>query len=308
MLNVNGMSLCGVVFDEYYPDGTLKECLLTQKNTIVTSFGTFIAQYKDDGVRKKLTPSLSFYQSGALRKIALQAQTAVNTPVGILPAELITFYESGALLRVFPLNGKLSGYWTEQNEYNLAAPIRLSLPFGNIESKLICIHFYESGTVKSITLWPQEKPTIQTPCGMMSARIGISFYEDGTLRSIEPARPTTVKTPIGVITAFDIEVVGITGDNNSLQFSQNGDIVGLKTGSEQIRVTDKDCFVKTYSPALVRSHFSDDHPAVKPLSMRFDNDLVFFNGENTGYSIKDISFEILPFRTKESANNCKGCG
>ena len=40
-------------------------------------------------------------------------------------AEQVSFYESGALKRIFPLNGTLSGYWTQEDEAKLATPLTL---------------------------------------------------------------------------------------------------------------------------------------------------------------------------------------
>ena len=47
-----------------------------------------------------------------------------------MDAELVTFHADGSLRRVFPLNGKLSGYWTEADEGALAKAMELSTPLG----------------------------------------------------------------------------------------------------------------------------------------------------------------------------------
>ena len=47
--------LHGVMFDEYYRGGALKECTLVRRNLINTPLGQFVAQYEDDGIRRKFT-------------------------------------------------------------------------------------------------------------------------------------------------------------------------------------------------------------------------------------------------------------
>jgi hypothetical protein len=298
--------LHGVVFDQYYGNGQIKECTLVDENIVNTPLGAFIPQYEDDGLRRKFNSSLSFYQRGALRKLSLQEKSFIQTPIGKLSAELITFYESGALKRVFPLNGKLSGYWSEKNEYGLAQEITLDFPFGRICARLICIHFYESGAVKSLTFWPQEKPVVKTPCGEMAVRIGISLYESGAIHSLEPQKPFPVKTPIGVLTAFDLDAIGVTGDANSLVFAQNGAVSSLKTTKDSITVYQKSGdAVGRFEPALVLSHFSDDQPAVEPLELSFENGNVCFNHESC-FNTAEYRFDITKFDRQVSGNQCGG--
>lgn len=298
--------LHGAILDEYYKNGILKECTLIEKNTIETPVGRLVPQYENDVARKKFISSLTFYKNGALRKVSLQEQTEVKTPLGILSVELLTFYESGALMRVFPLNGKISGYWTEQNEYGLAKPICFDSPLGSITAKIICVYFYESGAVKSLTFWPQEKVSIKTSCGELPVRIGLSFYENGAIKSLEPLRPSAVKTPIGTIMAFDIDAIGITGDLNSLKFDGNGDITVLKTISNTVIVKSKlDNAIMTFAPSLVTSHFSDEYMAVKPLEISFKDGKVFFGDDKkSSFDIEDVSFNITNFDHKSGGNAC----
>jgi hypothetical protein len=300
--------LRGVMFDGYFKNGVLKECTLVEKNRINTPLGLLIPQYEDDGVRRKFTSSLSFYQNGALKKLSLQEQTEVDTPIGKIPAELLTFYDSGALMRVFPLNGKISGYWTENSEYGLAKSMQLNFPFGKIESKIICVNFYESGSVKSLTFWPREKLFINTPYGEIPIRIGLSLYENGSIKSVEPLKPYAVSTPIGTIMAFDIDAVGISGDLNSLKFNENGTVAELKTISNSIEVIKSDETVTHYEPTLVISHFSDELMAIKPLIVSFCDGKVYF-GEDKKYShdISDVIIKIKTFDRKSGGNACEGC-
>ena len=77
-----------------------------------------------------------------------------------------------------------------------------------------------------------------TPLGNIKARIGMSFYSDGKLKSIEPATPFVVSTPIGNFMAFDKDASGINGDSNSLLFAEDGSLRSFATSSNTIKVID----------------------------------------------------------------------
>ena len=115
----------------FYADGTLLNVLLIHPYIYLHLMEPLIPQYTIN-YRKRNSPSCYFYPDGNLQKLALEDQTEITTPIGILPAELITFYRSGNIKRIFPLNGKLSAYWDEADEYNLADKITLNLIIGKI--------------------------------------------------------------------------------------------------------------------------------------------------------------------------------
>lgn len=299
-------TLTGIIYEEYYKNGMLKDCVLEEKNIIDTPAGLMIPKYKEDSVRKKRGLSLSFYESGKISRLALDTQTYIGSPAGRMPAELVTFYESGSLRRVFPLNGQLSGFWTEQNEYGFAEPLMFYFPFGSILAKVICVHFYDCGPVKSLTFWPQESPVVEAPCGKTRIRIGISLYKNGSVKSIEPFKPTGVKTPIGIVPAFDINAIGICGDSNSLVFAPDGTIEALKTTACKITAKTADENMYIFSPKLVMSHFRDDVMAVKPLSIEFKDGSVFFDGTR----IKKVGtvFDVKEFNYAVGGDACQICG
>ena len=60
----------------------------------------------------------------------------------IVDNNLITFYENGNIRRIFPLYGQINGYWTEENEYELAEEITLPVLGTELVCKPLCIHFY----------------------------------------------------------------------------------------------------------------------------------------------------------------------
>lgn len=303
----NGATLHGVELAEYYPDGTLKECTLGAENRVATPYGELIPQYREDSVRRKFTRSLSFYPSGALRSISLETVTDVPTPIGPLPAELLTFYESGRIRRLFPLNGKLSGFWSEENEYALAPRLEFRLPALQASVKPLAVHFYESGAVRSLTLWPLEKLRPAIAGRAFEARIGVSFYETGEVQSLEPLRPTPAETPIGGLTAFDMEAAGLCGDRNSLCFDREGRVVSLKTSQNTVTVL---CGgrARTFGPTLRMSHYADGLWRVEPMTVCCEGETVFFNGEPGG-SLKGCQFLIRPSDAggRKTGNGCPGC-
>ena len=298
-------TLTGVSGLERFPGGGLKDCTLSMSNRLETPIGILVPQYEDDGARRKNAPSLSFYESGAIKSISLQQRTSVPTPLGPVPAEVITFYESGRLKRVFPLNGKLSGFWSEENEYQLAPPLSLRLPWEAVSIKPISVYFYESGAVKSVTLWPKEHLTVPTPTGTIETRIGFSLYESGAIRSVEPRKSTPVSTPAGTFHAYDIEAEGICADRNSLVFTE-GRVAGLKTSQDSLTVTMPDGTERIYSPGLFMSHFDDELMRIEPLCIFFEADTVIAG--SIRLDLSTCRFQVSAFRPdKKTGNGCPGC-
>jgi hypothetical protein len=287
--------------------GTVKEYTLTEESVISTPYGDFIPQYEDDGVRRRFTYSLTFYQSGALRSVSLQNPAEIQTGFGPIACELVTFYESGAVKRLFPLNGKLSGFWGEKNEYDLAPKLNLDLPFGRVCVKPISFYFYESGEIKSLTVWPAEHVTVPTLLGDIPARTGVSFFETGAVKSLEPLLPTPVDTPIGKLTAFDSGAQGICADKNSLCFHPDGSLAALKTERNQLEVT-ADGKIKRYSPKLRLSHFSDDFYQIDPMLLAFDDGYVFINDLDL-FELSRCGFSLAAFEPNiQISADCAGCG
>lgn len=283
--------LKGLVWVEYYSDGCVESCTLEVANPIQTPCGTLVPQYEEDP-RRKQSRSLSFYPDGSLRSIVLQDQQVIQTSIGAIPAEQILFYPDGQIKRIFPLNGKITGFWTVENEYELATEIDIQTPVGQWRSKLLAAYFYPDGALKSLTFWPQDSITIETPIGAMEIRTGVSFYPQGAIRSVEPKHPTLVKTPIGEITAFHANVHGIHGDSNSLRFSLDGQVCAIATSSDRITITDPQGHQLTLQPGLQPScniHIMD----VVPLSIEFLAGKVRFNSNpDQTYDLTNCAFEV----------------
>jgi antitoxin component YwqK of YwqJK toxin-antitoxin module len=296
--------LTGIETCTYYSDGKVDACSICQPNILETPYGSLVPQYDDIGVRRKNNISLSFFSNGKLKSISLHEQTEVKTSIGIIPAEYITFYESGEIRRIFPLNGKLSGYWSEEEECELAENLHFSFPFASFSKKVIGIQFYKNGNIKSITFWPKEKISIQTSQGEITARTGISLYESGKLKSLEPNIPTPINTPIGTITAFDFTPLGINGDINSLAFFEDGRIQSILTYSSKVEVTDSNNEIKIYEPSTANISCGEMEDPV-PLKIDFDYDKVIFNSSDE-YVISSHKF-ITSKIARNVTSGCSSC-
>lgn len=308
-----GLKLTGINKSEYYVNGVLKNCSLDEENTIPTKYGNLIPKYGPEELRKKYTPSVSFYGSGAVKSIALEKQTDITTPIGGFPAELVTFYESGAIKRLFPLNGKISGYWSEADEEQLCREFKFWFPFGSFKTKIISLCFYESGNLKAMTLWPGESIYLKKQVDIFPARIGFSLYEDGSLKSLEPAYELLIATPIGNISVYDESAIGISGELNSLCFKKDGSLRSLVTSSSKVMVTAPDGSSETFEPILRPDPFEEDKFILIPLKITFDGEHVIFEGEKKKvYEMSQFSFSVLNDVTPKncssfSCGDCSSC-
>lgn len=302
----------GIYLMDKYSNGTIRDCVLNKRNIIETEYGYLIPQYEDSGERRKCNISLSFYNDESLKSISLQEETGIETSLGVFKAEYLTFYKTGNIKRLFPLNGKLTGYWSEDDEYSLAEKYDFKFSFGKFREKVIGISFYESGEAKSITLWPKDKVVIETPIGSAEARIGFSMYLCGKLESFEPFRPIEVETPIGFIMAYNNQAIGIHADSNSLKFSESGELEALKTSVNEIELIDTDGIRRTYKPQIKTSEIDEMDLDIIPLKIEFHNNKVKFNNEENEFNIDQCEFKISKFYFKaekacSSCSSCSGC-
>lgn len=289
--------------------GVLEAVQPLEKVAIKTKIGSLIPIYKvEDQGRKRLTP-VKIDTCGKVKSLQLQEATTITTTVGDLSAEFVTFYQSGNVRRLFPLNGKLSGYWSEENEYNIAKTINIPTSIGTIKVKPIYVHFYESGELKSITFWPKERVEIDSPIGLVKIKTGISFYKLGQIKSFEPDSPITIKSPIGNIEAYDPDPVGINGEKNSLTFRENGDIETISTIHTGITVIDKYKIQNTFSPYLQSSRCSDSILEIKPLIIEFRNkEVIFKHGFKTiGNTTLSSIYALNKFEVDESVTEKSSC-
>ncbi len=242
----------------------------TMRRVYSTEAGELVAQHSTDDLRRKTLQPVQTYGNGNVKSLPLEERTPVYTPAGIIEAEMVTFHESGKLKRVFPLNGKLSGYWSQEDEGKLADPLTFDSPAGPLTAKVISLCFYEDGTLRSMTLWPDETLSVQTPAGVIKTRIGASFSRDGHLRSLEPAEPTPLDTPVGRITAYDSDAVGINGDSNSLVFDDQGQVAAVSTTLSMITARHYSGKEFVFVPECRESLCSESDREMVPMRILFD--------------------------------------
>ena len=254
---------------EFHPGGGVRACVPAGRITLHTPLGPLVVQHSTDDLRRREVAALTFHESGALRCLSLEERTTVPTPAGPVGAEMLTFHPCGALARVFPLNGRLSGYWTEQDEARLAGPLALCTPLGPLAARVICLRFGPGGQLLGLTLWPGEAVDVPTPAGVLAARIGVALRPDGTLRSLEPAVPVAVPTSVGPVLAFDPDAVGVSGDVNSLAFGPSGAVERVVTGRTEVHARRADGWRAVYAPRSRESLCGDTAREPVPMVLEF---------------------------------------
>lgn len=292
--------------------GTVESCVLCEPNTVETICGFLIPKWQED-VRKKGIPSLSFYPDGQLKSISLEEQTTVATPLGDLPAEFVTFYPDGELRRIFPCNGKLSAYWTQEDEAALCPTIPFALDYGAFRAKVTAIHFYPSGALRSMSFWPNETVVLRVFQGLMPTRIGFSLYENGELESLEPPYPMSISTPIGNISAYDPDALGVHGESNSLSFNQDSTLRSITTVNSKIEIITPEHQSVFFGPTLRPDPLADDRVVVVPVLICFSTEnITLENGvDKQTYSLTDCCFRIFTTHSSPTAEvggiNCGDC-
>ncbi len=284
---------------EKYASGNPASLIFTERVEIKTPVGVIVPQYSVDDHGRRILKPVNFYNNGNIKKAPLQEAADIETQYGKISAELVMFYNDELLKKLFPLNGKLSGYWGEKDEYALAKALELQLPCGPIKAKIINLVFYKNGNIKSLTLWPQETVEAKTPLRTMRIRVGISFYEDGSIKSVEPAEPYVVETKIGEISAYDNDPEGIMGDINSVQFDSQGEVTALSTINNVIIVKNASGEEVRYAPSEKESLCSERVTITVPLQIEFINGKVRFNKSGSDeYNFLEYSFKVIQYKKK----------
>jgi hypothetical protein len=304
-------TLRGVTAADAYPYGSLMRCVVKKESPLCLPFGRVVPQHLDDGKRRKLTKSVTFYPDGTIESLFLQTAFAVTTAQGQVPAEMISFYQNGAVKRIFPSFGTISAFWTEKDEYQYSPELSLTMPFGTYRGKFINLMYYETGELRSVTLWPHDSVPLQTQAGGLKARIGMRFYKSGCLYSAEPKSAADLKTPIGEICAYDPDAKGVDGDKNSLAFTEDGCLASLLTAKAAVTVLQNGTVVKRHAPKEKPSAYFDNALALEPMRVSFDGQSVFFGSRNGNffgqYPISGHTFVIEPIKTEGYRNTCDEC-
>lgn len=310
--------LRNISFDDYYDNGVLKECLCEENCILHATIGDCIPKYDRREVRAKNRNSLSFYKSGRLKSIYLQEQIDIQTPIGLCKAEFITFYENETIHRVFPRYGQISGYWSEEEEMELLEPFSSTINGIKFDNKITGYCFYSSGKIKSVTLGKGEEVSVETPIGIVKARIGLSFYEDGNLASIEPSQPEAIKTPIDIVVAYDNAPVGIHGDQNSVKFTKEGVLSSLKTimsGVELISLNNEKGNTNfcRMLPERKRSMVDIEQFEMVPIEIKFKEnsiEILDSNGKQQAFSFSDYIVKSIYnpyYRDSAVCSHCESC-
>lgn len=265
------------------------------KTSLETPYGTLIPLFHVEDMGRRRESPVIYFPEGGVRSLPLQERTDIHTSVGLLPAERLTFYKTGELRRIFPSDGKLSGFWTEEHEYAEAPLCEFKMGYRVIRAKLISIQFYKKGTVQSFTLWPQERLTLETPVGSLRIRVGASYYPNGRLKTLEPASPTRIPTPIGIVAAYDPQPLGIHADVNSVGFDLQGRVESLKTVSHGVKVYPSDGEPLFFVPRTLPSYCDEMDATREPLSIRFASQRFFLGqgGSEHSFSLEGTETEVV---------------
>lgn len=184
-----------------------------------------LTKLPDMDFRRKERQRVCFYKSGNIKSVYLNSQTDIESSIGNVACELITFYESGKLKRLFPRYGAISAYWSEKDEARITKEITIPVGGNEYVCRPQCIHFYESGNVKSITIYDCETMDVATRYGIIKTNVGVSFYEDGSLESLEPVIKTSIEIDGKMLKPFDFFANHMHADYNSLRFDKEGFII-----------------------------------------------------------------------------------
>lgn len=287
---------------ELFPDGSIRSGFPKQEYYFQTNFGNFKAQHTNDDARKQTINSLEFFDSGNLRKISLEEQTDITTKHGNIPAELILFYDTKKIRKVFPLNGRITGYWSEKDEYKLAKELEFNIGKLNIKGKFINIEFYENETIKSMLLWPGETVDLTINDEIIKVKNRISFYSSGKIKSIEPAKPVIIKTPIGRINVINTSSSGL-GYASAISFSENGSVQELLTSSEKFEVIRNNQLIANITPKLEPSMCNDKILIPQVIKIKFEKEYVYF--DETEYEL--VPHEFLVHNNAVQVTNISCC-
>ena len=135
----------------------------------------------------------------------------------------------------------------------------------------------------------------------------MSFYEDGALRSLEPAEPLEVPTPIGRLRTYDSEALGVSGDVNSLAFAPEGRLEALASTDCAVIAT---CGGQTrrFAPGKRQSLCEEDAVDTVPLRLRFESGRVLIGGEVFGLDRYAFRVERQLFSLFPDFQGARGCG
>ncbi len=273
-------------------NGNIDTVIAGEKVILETSVGNLIPRYTMDIEGRKKEAPIKFYKSGELKSLPLEEITDISTSIGMIKSELLIFYKSGALKRTFPLDGKVSGFWTEEDEYKMADTVDIPTSIKSIKVKPIYLQFYESGELESILFWPGEKVNINTSIGEVLIHKGICFHPNGNIKGFEPIQEIAVASPIGSINVYDPDPNGIYAESHSLNFREDGSIESITTSSNQITIIKDGVAIKRFAPKIITSYCNEDAFFISPLKIIFESNSICFGNINETTECFANSFEF----------------
>lgn len=277
---------------ERYSSGEIEGFKVDEESKIYINNYVLIPSYTIGDSRKRESSSITLYKTGEIKSIYLEKSTAIDVGGYSFNVEKIIFYKSGKVKKIFPLDGKITAYWTEDDEYNTAEVYNFNVNHINYSGKLISMKFYEDEKIKSITMWPKDRISIEHNNLLIENRIGLSFYPNGNLMTCEPSKPIYISTPIGKIKSYDINSIGIHGEDNSLKFNEDGTIKALKTSTDVIvAVNNNSGCLKVHEPKLVTPYSNSDLKELITVDIEFCGNNVIINEEYV-YNLKEYYFII----------------
>ncbi|MDR0918084.1 MAG: hypothetical protein LBM93_02375 [Oscillospiraceae bacterium] len=298
----------GVTSYDTYEKGELSGLKLSEKNMVLTHAGELVPAYTENH-RRKNKYAVEFHRNGMIKAVYLEEQQEIETPIGTLPAELVTFYDSGEINRVFQLDGKTDGLWSEEEEIELAVSLNFDFDFSQFTAKINSISFYKEGDIRSICLYPREIIFVKTNNIEVPVRNGFSLYPTGELESIEPSEPFKIKTPVGEIFVYNPNAIGINADNNSLRFYKDGKISELITSENRVAVQTESGHLRIFAPYETENPLDGESLMTIGLHIKFDyeSDIVTFTSKDPpiSFSLSKTRFNIVPYLSCSS--DCSSC-
>lgn len=309
--------LRGVTQERMDSNGVLRSCTFDDPNKIEFQGEIYIPKYTESDFRTRHRNAITFYKTGELKSIYLEEQQEIKSPIGMSKVEMVTFYQSGRIHRIFPVYGQISGYWSEQEESQWIPVSSIIVAGEKIEAKFSCICFYESGAIKSLTLWPNESIRISTLFGKIKVRYGVSLYEDGTIESVEPEQSVVVTYENAKIVAYDNHPIGIHGDKNSLGFYRDGSLRTVTTMITAIALFNDEQSIQI-KPKIGTSQTDIEKMELFPIKAEFTEDYIRITDssgtmqefETSRYQLKteQIAANLKLLESCTDCSSCSGCG
>ncbi|MFV0529764.1 MAG: hypothetical protein ACK5MN_13735 [Lachnospiraceae bacterium] len=281
---------------------------------IQTHYGELLPRDEEEiDARTRNRKSVAYYASGALKSVYLKEASYIDSPLGRTEAEFVTFYESGELRRLFPLFGKVSGYWSEEDEIALAKVMCIELPFARLAHKISCVSFYKSGNIKSISFYKDEVFSFRAGKKELYGRIGLALYEDGSVRSAEPAFPQLLSTKYGMLEVYDNQPLAIHGDRNSLQFAPDHTLLAAKSAATGVRLHKAGLPVEEVIPEIRPSLLDLDQTVVAAITVELiAGGIRVTDSDNAVREYLEAEYEITFFKNRAytpsaDCGDCSNC-